>query len=66
MKWGQDKLVDQLIANNAARPRPGMDTPVKEMISLPRRGPQPQSADAREATDAELDGGRSTDGADQN
>ena len=27
MRWGRDDLVDKLIANNAAKPRPGMDKP---------------------------------------
>lgn len=34
MRWGHDKLVDQLIANNAARPRPGMDKPDKAMLAI--------------------------------
>ena len=34
MRWGQDKLVDQLIADNTARPRPGMDKPDKAMLAI--------------------------------
>lgn len=34
MKWTRDDLVDQLIANNAARPRPGMDKPDVAMMTL--------------------------------
>ncbi len=34
MRWGHDKLVDQLIADNAARPRPGMDKPDKTMLAI--------------------------------
>ena len=38
MKWERDTLVDQLIAKNAARPRPGMDKPDAAMMTLPRKG----------------------------
>ena len=35
MKWKRDTLVDQLIAKNAARPRPGMEKPDAAMLTLP-------------------------------
>lgn len=38
MKWERDTLVDQLIAKNVARPRPGMDKPDVAMMTLPGKG----------------------------
>ena len=38
MKWERDTLVDQLIAKNVARPRPGMDKPDAAMMRLPGKG----------------------------
>ena len=35
MWWQRDDLADQLIANNAARPRPGMDKPDLAMMRMP-------------------------------
>ena len=36
MWWQKDDLADKLIANNAARPRPGMDKPDFERIAMNR------------------------------
>ena len=32
--WGRDDIVDKLIANNAARPLPGMDKPDAAVLSI--------------------------------
>ena len=34
MKWGSDDLVDKLISDNTARPRPGMDKPDAATVTL--------------------------------
>lgn len=34
MRWGRDDLVDKLIANNAARSRPGMEKPDVTRLTL--------------------------------
>ena len=45
MTWGHDDLVDKLIANNAARPHPGMDKPDRAVLTL-RGGAQKTRATA--------------------
>ncbi len=47
MWWQKDDLADKLIANNAARPRPGMEKPDRERLRInapktPQRGPGSQ------------------------
>lgn len=42
MWWWKDDLVDKLIGNNAARPRPGMDKPDSERLTLGRRFVPPE------------------------
>ena len=47
MWWGKDDIVDKLIGNNAARPRPGMDEPDSERLTIDRYVPpkKPRPAD---------------------
>lgn len=48
MRWGHDDLVDKLIANNAARPRPGMEKPDVTRLALTGRAGEKQPPDGPE------------------
>ena len=52
MWWGKDDLVDKLIGNNAAHPRPGMDKPDSKRLTIGRYVPGKKPRPAEESENA--------------
>ena len=53
--WGRDDIVDKLIANNAARPVPGMDKPDAAVLAIPGGVPKTRATPTALAADPKQD-----------